>query len=154
MALRIDLRVPACAPATEVAAFVRRAEEAGFAGVGILDSQMLQRDVFVSMALATQATSRIRVASAVTNPITRHVTVVASAAQTVAELAPGRVEIWIGRGDSSVLTIGAAPASVRQMREAILTLKSLLAGERLSFNGTISRMRHGGARNRSDVSHR
>ena len=102
MALKIDLRVPPCAPATDVAKFVRQCEEAGFDGVGILDSQMLERDVFVNMAFAVQATSRIRVASAVTNPVTRHLSVLASAAKTVAELAPDRVEFWIGRGYSSV----------------------------------------------------
>ena len=145
MALKIDLRVPPCAPVTEVADFVRQCEDAGFNGVGILDSQMLERDVFVSMALAVQATSRIRVASAVTNPVTRHVSVLASSLKTVAELAPDRVEFWIGRGYSCVQTIGVKPASVRQMKESVLTLKRLLAGHEVSFNGATSRMRHGDA---------
>ena len=144
MALQIDLRIPAAATAKEVAAFARRVEEAGFDGVGITDMPIALSDGFVSMALATQTTTRIRVASAVTNPITRHVSALASLAQTVAELAPGRVEIWIGRGDNAVYTVGLAPASVNQMREFILTLKSLLAGERVNFNGTLSRMRIGG----------
>ena len=96
MAIQIDLRVPPCAPVSEVAKFVALCEEAGFDGVGILDSQMLERDVFVSMAVAAQATSRIRLASAVLNPMTRHLSVIASAAKTVSELAPGRVEFWIG----------------------------------------------------------
>ena len=143
MSIKFDLRVPPCAPVTEVANFVRRCEEAGFDGVGLLDSQLLERDVFVSMALAVQATSSIRVASAVINPVTRHVSVLASAAKTVAELAPGRVEFWLGRGYSSVQTIGVRPASVDQLRQSVLTLKSLLAGEQVSFNRAFSRMRHG-----------
>ena len=65
MAIQIDLRVPACTPVSEVAQFVGLCEGAGFDGVGILDSQMLERDVFVSMAMAAQATSRIRLSSAV-----------------------------------------------------------------------------------------
>ena len=85
MALKIDLRVPGCAPASEVASFIRECEDAGFDGVGILDSQLLERDVFVVMAVAAQATSRIRLASAVTNPVTRHVSVLASAAKSVAD---------------------------------------------------------------------
>ena len=143
MAIQIDLRVPPCAPVSEVAKFVGLCEEAGFDGVGILDSQMLERDVFVSMAVAAQATSRIRLASAVLNPMTRHLSVIASAAKTVSELAPGRVEFWIGRGFSSVQTIGIPPATVRQMRRCVVTLKSLLSGEDVSFNGATSRMRHG-----------
>ena len=145
MAIEIDLRIPPCGPATEVAEFAAQCEEAGFDGVGILDSQMLERDVFVSMAFAAKATRRIRISSAVINPVTRHISVLASAAKTVAELAPGRVEFWLGRGFSSVQTVGVRPATVKQMREAVLTLKRLLRGEEVSFNGATSRMRHGGA---------
>ena len=145
MPFQIDLRVPPCAPVTEVASFIGLCEEAGFDGVGMLDSQMLERDVFVSMAAAAMATSKIRIAAAVLNPITRHLSVIASAAKTVAELAPGRAEFWIGRGFSSVQTIGTPPATVRQMRQCVLTLKSLLSGEDVSFGGATSRMRHGDA---------
>lgn len=143
MAIKIDLRVPPCGPVSEVADFARQCEDAGFNGIGILDSQMLERDVFVAMAFAAHATQRIRVSAAVLNPVTRHLSVTASAVKTVAELAPDRVEFWIGRGFSSVQTIGVAPATVRQMRRSVLTLKSILAGEEVSFNDASSRMRHG-----------
>ena len=143
MAIEIDLRVPSCGPVTEVADFVRQCEAAGFDGVGLLDSQMLERDVFVSMALAAQATERIRISAAVLNPITRHLSVTASAAKTVAEIAPERVQFWIGRGFSSVQTVGVRPATVQQMRRSVLTLKSILAGEEIAFDGATSRMRYG-----------
>ena len=136
--MQIDLRVPPCAPVTEVAGFIKLCEEAGFDGVGMLDSQMLERDIFVSMAAAAQATSRIRISAAVLNPVTRHISVIASAAKTVSELAPGRAEFWIGRGFSSVQTVGIPPATVRQMRQCVLTLKSLLLGEDVSFGGDAS----------------
>ena len=145
MAIQIDLRVPPCKPVTELADFARQAEDAGFDGVGVLDSQLLERDVFVSMAFAVQATERIRISSAVINPVTRHVSVLASAMKTVAELAPERVEFWMGRGFSSVQTVGVRPASVRQMRRAVLTMKELLSGEDVTFNDARSRMRHGGS---------
>ena len=145
MPIEFDLRIPPCGPVTDVAEFAAQCEEAGFDGVGILDSQMLERDVFVSMAFAANATRRIRISSAVINPVTRHISVLASAAKTVSELAPGRIEFWLGRGFSSVQTVGVPPASVRQMRQAVLTLKQLLRGEEVSFNGAASRMRHGDA---------
>ena len=143
MAIEIDLRVPSCRPVSEVTNFVQQCEAAGFSGVGLLDSQLLERDVFVSMALAAQATERIRISAAVLNPVTRHISVTASAAKTVAEIAPQRVQFWIGRGFSSVQTVGIRPATVRQMRESVLTLKRILAGEELEFNGARSRMRYG-----------
>ena len=102
MAIKIDLRVPPCGPANEVADFVRQCEDAGFDGVGMLDSQLLERDIFVSMALAAQATEKIRISAAVLNPVTRHISVTASAAKTVAELAPGRLAPGHGTGDAPV----------------------------------------------------
>ena len=79
-----------------------------------------------------------------TNPVTRHPSVLASAFKTVAEIAPGRTEYWMGRGYSSVQTIGIKPATVKQMRDSVLTMKSLLAGDEVDFDGSKSRMRHGG----------
>ena len=144
MSIKIDLRVPPCKPLPQVADFVKQCEDAGFSGVGILDSQLLERDCFVAMAAAVQATGHINVASAVTNPATRHPSVVASAAQTVGELAPGRVQIWIGRGYSSTATIGIPPATVRQMRQSVMQMKELMSGDMVNFGNANSRMRHGG----------
>ena len=144
MAIKIDLRVPPCKPVPEVTDFVKECEDAGFDGVGMLDSQMLERDVFVCMAHALLNTSTIKVASAVTNPVTRHPSVLASAAQTVSEIAPGRAQIWIGRGYSSANVVGIPPATVRQMRDSVVMMKALMAGDQVDFGKTSSRMRHGG----------
>jgi 5,10-methylenetetrahydromethanopterin reductase len=144
MAIKIDLRVPPCKPIPEVTAFVKECEEAGFNGVGMLDSQMLERDVFVAMADALLNTKTIKVASAVTNPVTRHPSVLASAAQTVSEVAPGRAQIWIGRGYSSANVVGIPPATVRQMRDSVVMMKELMAGAEYNFGETSSRMKHGG----------
>ncbi|MEE3014415.1 MAG: LLM class flavin-dependent oxidoreductase [Chloroflexota bacterium] len=144
MAIKIDLRVPPCKPLPEITDFVSKCEDAGFDGVGLLDSQMLERDVFVSMAHALMNTKSINVASAVTNPVTRHPSVLASAASTLAEVAPGRAKIWIGRGYSSANVVGIPPATVRQMRDAVVTMKSLMDGEELDFGTITSRMKHGG----------
>ena len=144
MTIKIDLRVPPCKPVPEVTAFIQECEAAGFNGVGILDSQMLERDVFVSMAHALLNTKTINVASAVTNPVTRHPSVLASAAQTVSEVAPGRAQIWIGRGYSSANVIGIPPATVRQMRDSVVMMKELMGGSEYDFGETTSRMKHGG----------
>ena len=131
----ISLRVAGSGPADQLAAFAARVEEAGFAGMGVPDSQLIMRDVYVNLALAAQSTSRLRLYTAVTNPITRHASVLASAAQTVEELAPGRVAIIIGSGYSAVQTIGRKAATMDQMREAVVTMKRLLAGERVVLEG-------------------
>ena len=129
------LRVPGCGPASQTAEFLARMEEAGFAGAGIPDSQLIMRDSFVSLALAAQRTSHLKLFPAVTNPVTRHVSVLASLAQTVEELAPGRVGIIVGSGYSAVKTIGRQAARLGQIRQTVDTLRRLLSGETVSLGG-------------------
>src|SRR5262249_18656224 len=110
--IRIHLRVPGTAPMSELLALIERIEAAGFDGVGILDSQMLCRDTFVILGQAAARTSRMALFPAVTNPFTRHASVLAGAIQTVEELAPGRVKFVIGTGYTSASTIGRKPATL------------------------------------------
>jgi len=144
--VQIWLRIPGTAPIRDVASLVREVEAAGFDGAGILDSQLLCRDVFVTMAAAAMQTSHITIFPAVTNPFTRHVSVLASAMQSVDELAPGRVKCIIGTGYTSASTIGRKPATLAQMRACIGALKELLAGKTVDFNGTTGRLTYASGR--------
>ncbi|MBI4308622.1 MAG: LLM class flavin-dependent oxidoreductase, partial [Chloroflexi bacterium] len=138
--MRVDLRVPACAPVPQVVRFVQDCERAGFNAVGIIDSQLLTRDVFVTLGALAQATSRIGLYPAVTNPVTRHSSVLAGAMATVAEMAPGRVDIALGSGYSAVDTVGLPVARRREMRQAVLEIKALLRGEAVQFGSKQSRL--------------
>jgi len=115
-------------------------EAAGFDGAGILDSQMLSRDTFVVLGQAAANTSRMTLFPAVTNPFTRHASVLAGAIQTVEEMAPGRVKLVIGTGYTSASTIGRKPATLAEMRACIGTVRALLAGEPVDFAGTPGRL--------------
>ncbi len=141
--MHVTIRVPPFAPVPDVTAFARRCEEAGLDGVGFIDSQMITRDVFVVLAHTAAATARIRLMPAVTNPLTRHVSVLASAALSLDDIAPGRIEIWMGRGFSSLNLVGLPYATVAQMRETVLTYKRLLAGAWDVFPGVHTRMNGG-----------
>jgi 5,10-methylenetetrahydromethanopterin reductase len=132
---RFGLRLPPCRPAREVADFARRAELAGFDVVWVPDSQLLWRDVWTTLALIAGATERIGLGLAVTNFETRHVTVTASAAATLDELAPGRLLLGVGTGDSGVKTLGLRPTSLARMRERIEVLRELTAGRPVAFAG-------------------
>jgi 5,10-methylenetetrahydromethanopterin reductase len=118
-----------------VADEVVRAERLGFDTAWIADSQLLWRDVWVAMGLAATRTERITLASAVTNVATRFPSVVASAVNTVAELAPGRVWLGLGTGDSSVKPIGLSPSTRAQMRAGIAEVRGLLGGGTVDVNG-------------------
>jgi 5,10-methylenetetrahydromethanopterin reductase len=144
--IQISLRIPGTAPIREIALLIQEVEAAGFDGAGILDSQLLCRDVFVTMAAAAMQTSRLAIFPAVTNPFTRHASVLASAMQSVEELAPGRVKCIIGTGYTSASTIGRKAATLAQMRACILSLKGLLTGDTVDFNGTAGRLQYAAGR--------
>jgi 5,10-methylenetetrahydromethanopterin reductase len=144
--VRIALRIPGTAPIQQIARLVQEVEAAGLAGAGILDSQLLCRDVFVTMAAAAMQTSHLTIFPAVTNPFSRHVSVLASAMQTIEELAPGRIKCIIGTGYTSASTIGRKPATLAQMRTCITSLKELLAGQTVDFNGTPGRVSYAAGR--------
>lgn len=125
---------------------IQSIEAAGFDGAGILDSQMLSRDTFVILGQAAVQTNRLALFPAVTNPFTRHASVLAGAIQTVEELAPGRVRFVIGTGYTSASTIGRSPATLNEMRACIGTVKALLAGETVDFGGTPGRLGYASGR--------
>jgi 5,10-methylenetetrahydromethanopterin reductase len=125
---------------------IQDVEAAGFDGAGMLDSQLLCRDTFVTMALAATQTSRLTLFPAVTNPFTRHASVLASAIQTVEELVPGRIKFIIGTGYTSASTIGRKPAALAQMRACISTVKALLAGKTVDFQGMPGRLGYAAGR--------
>src|SRR4026207_1881776 len=120
--VRVHLRVPGTAPMPELMALLRDIEAAGFAGAGILDSQMISRDPFVVLGQAAGQTSRMSLFPAVTNPFTRHASVLAGAIQLVEEMAPGRVKFVIGTGYTSASTIGRKPATPAEKRGRTATL--------------------------------
>src|SRR5438477_2096648 len=138
--LRIHLRVPGTAPMPQLMRLIQDIEAAGFEGAGILDSQVISRDSFVTLGQAAAHTSRLTLFPAVTNPFTRHASVLAGAIQTVEELAPGRVKFVIGTGYTSASTIGRKPATLAEMRACIGAVRALLAGESVDFNGTPGRL--------------
>lgn len=129
------LRIPPCEDLPTTAAFTAEAERAGFDMASFPDSQFLWRDVWATMAVAALATERINLTTAVTNLLTRHVAVTAAAASTIEELAPGRVQVAIGTGDSSIRTLGMRPAKLAAMREGFASLRTLFEGGTLTYGG-------------------
>ena len=135
MPLEIHIGGPASAPLARQVAFIRRAEALGFDGVGIADNVQHGHDVYVALALAAAQTSTIQLYPAITNPVTRHPFVLASLANSLAELAPGRVKLAIGPGDTGVIQAGLKPATINELREAVQAIRRLLRGDAVRFGG-------------------
>ena len=140
--MKVDIRVPVGLPAPETADFIAECETAGFSGVGVHDHQHSGRDVFLTLALAAERTSRITLYPATTNPVTRHPMVLASLAHTLEEVAPERIRLTVAPGYLAVGNIGRPRATVAAMRRAMLTIRRLLRGESVEFNGVTTRLRN------------
>ena len=124
-----------CQDFDDYIASVIKAEEAGYAFAWHVDSQILWQDVYAYITRGLAATERITFGTAVTNPVTRHVTVTASFFATLAKLHPGRVALGIGRGDSSVRTMGLPPARTAQLEQYVRSLRELMAGHEVKLGG-------------------
>ena len=120
---------------SEFAALCRVVEEAGFDLLGVADSQSVFRELYVALTLAALNTRQIRLGPLVTNPLTRHLVVTASAISSVDELSGGRAMLGIGSGDSPITTLGAPPATVAGLQDAVTTVGRLTSGARIDRGG-------------------
>ncbi len=92
---------------------VRLGEDLGFDLVGLADTPGNAMDLWVAMTLAAGASQRVRLASCVTNLLTRHPAITASAAASVDVAAGGRTILGVGAGHSGVVNLGGAPTRAR-----------------------------------------
>jgi 5,10-methylenetetrahydromethanopterin reductase len=137
----------------EPAAFVelvRRIEELGYDDLWLTDSSLHAGDCYVYMTLALQASTSLRVGTAVTNPLTRHPAITANAFRTADALGPGRVVCGIGVGDRPLGELGLPMAKLQTLRETVVSLRLLWRGETL--NGSAGGWLFEGARLLSPVS--
>ena len=87
---------------SEFGATCREAEDAGFELLGVGDSQSVFREAYVSLTVAALATRRARLGPLVSNPVTRHPVVTASAISSLDEVSDGRAVLGLGSGDSAL----------------------------------------------------
>ena len=127
----------------ELVEWVRAAEELGYHRIGIADSPALYREVWVSLAQVALNTSKLPFGPWVTNPVTRHPVVTASAAAALEELAPGRVCIGVGSGNSGVYNAGRRASSLAALREYVIALRALLEKGEAVYQGGMARLRWG-----------
>lgn len=113
---------------------VKAADEAGYSHAWIPDSVMIWEDPYVYMARGLADTENLVFGTAVTNPVTRHYTATAAAHTTLAQMHPDRVILGLGRGDSSIRTLGLRPAKIKEMRTIVPDVRALAAGASIEVN--------------------
>ena len=133
--VRFGVGIYTAEPLPVVTEQVRLVERLGYDSVWLLDSQLVGRELYATMAAAALATDRVLIGSGVTQPYTRHVTVTACGHATIDDLAPGRVALGIGRGDSAVLGVGGTLPGFTEFARHIDELRKLMTGERFEMAG-------------------
>lgn len=113
----------------------QQAEAAGFRYLWSFDSHVLWQAVFPRFALWANATKKAHIGTLVTNPVVRDVTVAASDFATLQNISSGRMDIGIGRGDSSRRRLGKGPTTMANLEEFVEQFRALTAGEHLNYEG-------------------
>jgi 5,10-methylenetetrahydromethanopterin reductase len=116
-------------------------EAMGFDYLLCPDTQNLAPDPYGQLALASAVTTRLRLGTGVTNPITRDAAVTATALMTLQQESGGRAISVIGRGDSSAAHIGMKNATTRQLRTYVERIRAYMNGETIMRDGTESALR-------------
>src|ERR1700736_7081080 len=106
----------------------RQAEEAGFQYGWIFDSHVLWKEPYPLLTLMANATRAMRLGPCVTNPAVRDLPVTASLFATLNLISGGRMEMGIGRGNSSRRVMGKKPVSWSQLEAAVAELRDLTSG--------------------------
>lgn len=114
-------------------------EAAGWDGIYFADTQNLAADVWVSLGIAAASTQRMTLATGVTNPVTRHPAVTASAISAVQVASGGRAVLGIGRGDSALGYLGRKPERVAPFEQYVSRVRGFLRGEEVDLGDAKSR---------------
>ena len=133
-------------PIERFAKLAAEAEEAGFEMAWLGDSQLYTKNVYVALTIAALQTRTIHVGPGVSNPVTRHFTVLANAMSAMQEVSAGRAVLGLGSGDAAVFPLGLPPASLSQLRTSVSGLRSIANEGQLEVPGGKIAIPIGGAR--------
>jgi len=112
------------------------AEELGYSELWYTDIRF-ETDAYVNLALAAERTKHVLLGPGVSDPYTRHPVMLAAAMATLDQVSGGRAVVGLGTG-SQLNRLGMVQdRPVRALREAIEILRSLFAGETVSYEGEI-----------------
>ena len=127
-------------PHQRIVSLTRQAEAAGFGYGWIFDSHVLWQEPYPLLTLMAQATERMRLGTCVTNPGVRDATVTASLLATLNKISGGRMDLGIGRGDSSRRVMGKKPLTLERLEETVTVVRDLCAGRRIVYEGQTIQM--------------
>src|SRR5579871_6208542 len=113
----------------------RQAESVGFQHAWIFDSHVIWMEPFPLMTLIAANTKKMRLGPCVTNPAVRDVTVASSLFATLNLISNGRMQMGIGRGDSSRRVLGKKPTTLEHLEQFVKAFRELNAGQTIDHDG-------------------
>lgn len=115
-----------------------QAEKTGFNTLWITD-HFNNRNVYVSLAIISAYTDKIRLGPGVTNPYLIHPIVTGQAVSTLNEIAPGRVVCGIGVGDRTTLhMVDVQPSKpLSTIRESVEIIRGISSGRKMKMEGKV-----------------
>lgn len=113
----------------------RQAESGGMQYGWVFDSHVLWKEPFPLLTLMATNTRNMRLGTCVTNPATRDITVTASLFATLNLISGGRMQLGIGRGDSSRRVLGKKPVGWQELEAAVKTFRDLTSGRQIDYDG-------------------
>ncbi len=119
-------------------ALAHEADRLGFDEVSVPESRQF-RSLFAMSGAILATTTSVTLRVGIANPVTRHPTILAMEAATLAELGGGRLRFGIGAAEWTMRHLGYAPPNWRPYTHTVETLQALrrlLKGEPLGFNPT------------------
>ena len=117
----------------------KQAEMGGFKYGWMFDSHVIWMDPFPLLTLMAANTRTMRLGTCVTNPAVRDVTVASSLFATLNLASHGRMQLGIGRGDSSRRVLGKKPTTIENLEEFVKVFRALNSGETVVYDGTDAR---------------
>jgi len=94
---------------------------------------------FPLLPLMAANTKNMRLGTCVTNPAVRDVTVASSLFATLNVASHGRMQLGIGRGDSSRRVLGKKPTTLENLEEFVRVFRTLNAGKTIDYEGVTTR---------------
>jgi 5,10-methylenetetrahydromethanopterin reductase len=114
--------------------FYPHVEALGYDSAWVADSQMLFSDCYAVLALAAQRTSRLRLGPGVAICGTRIPPVHVAAMASLNRLAPGRVHLGMGTGNTALRSMGQPPMRIADYGEYLRVLRGLLGGKAVDYS--------------------
>ncbi len=118
-----------------IISLTRQAESAGFLHGWIFDSHVIWMEPFPLLTLMAANTKKMHLGPCVTNPAVRDVTVASSLFATLNLISNGRMQMGIGRGDSSRRVLGKKPTTLEHLEQFVKSFRELNAGQTIDHDG-------------------